>query len=139
MLEASDRHLDALRWWIDLHKGLRPLLHGGDVVRLDVADDAALAHGVVAPDRAEALFAVVQLTQSRRTMPAAVRLAGLDPDRTYRVEHVAAPGEVLGWGRQPAWLTEGPVEATGRWLHAVGLPGPLLHPESALLVRLAAT
>jgi len=136
VLEASDRHLEALRWWIDRHKELRPLLHGGEVVRLDVADDATLAHGVVAPDGAEALFALVQLAQSRRTTPTPVRLAGLDPDRTYRVEHLAAPGEVLGWGRQPAWLTAGPVEATGRWLHEVGLQWPLLQPESTLLVHL---
>ena len=137
LLEASDRHLDALRWWIDLHKELRPLLHGGDVVRIDPVDDSSLAHGVVAVDRSEALFALVQLTQSRRTMPAPVRLAGLDPERTYRVAHLAAPGEVLGWGEQPAWLTDGPVEATGRWLHgAAGIQPPLLHPESALLIRL---
>ena len=136
LLEASDRHLDALCWWIDLHKRLRPLLHGGDVVRLDVVDPASHAHGVVAPDRSEALFAHVQLTQSRRTAPPPLRLTGLDPDRTYRVQHLAAPGEVLGWGRQPAWLGEGPVEATGRWLQTVGLQPPLLHPESAALIRL---
>ncbi|HEU5082333.1 MAG TPA: alpha-galactosidase [Acidimicrobiales bacterium] len=139
LLDASERHLEALTWWIDLHKRLRPLLHGGDVVRLEAADPANLAHGVVAPDRSEALFAFVQLTQSRRTAPATLRLAGLDPDRTYRVEHLAAPGEGFGWGRQPAWLAGGPVEATGRWLMAVGLQPPLLLPESASLVHLSAS
>jgi len=136
ILEASERHLDALRRWIELHKALRPLLHGGEVVRLDPLDDASLVHGVVAPDRSEALFAFVQLTQSRRTMPPAVRLAGLDTDRTYRVERLEGPGEVLGWGRQPAWLTDGPVEASGRWLAEVGLQPPLQLPESVVLVRL---
>jgi len=136
LLDASDRHLEALRWWVELHKELRPLLHGGDAVRLDPLDDGSFAHGVVATDRTEALFALVQLTQSRRSMPAPVRLAGLDPERSYRVEHLAAPGEVLGWGEQPAWLAAGPVEASGRWLMEVGLQAPLLHPESALLVRL---
>ena len=136
LLDASERHLDALRWWIERHKELRPLLHGGDAVRLDRVDDSSLAHGVVAVDRSEALFALVQLTQSRRTTPAPVRLAGLDPDRTYRVEHLAAPGQVLGWGRQPAWLTDGSVEASGSWLMAVGLQPPLQHPESAVLLRL---
>jgi alpha-galactosidase len=137
LLEASDRHLDALRWWVDLHKQARPLLHSGDVVRLDPVDATGHAHGVVAPDRSEALFALVQLTQSRRSAPPPVRLAGLDPDRTYLVEHLVAPGEVLGWGRQSAWLTDGPVEASGRWLETVGLQAPLLHPESALLIRLS--
>jgi alpha-galactosidase len=137
LLDASDRHLEALRWWIGTHKRLRPLLHGGDVVRLDPVDPSALAHGVVAPDRAEALFALVQLGQSRRSALAPIRLAGLDPQRTYRVEHLRAPGEVLGWGRQPSWLTDGPVEATGAWLMQVGLQPPLLHPESAVLVHLS--
>jgi alpha-galactosidase len=136
LLEASDRHLDALRWWIDLHLRLRDLLHGGTVVRLDPVDDAAFAHGVVAPDRSQALFSLVQLTQSRRTVPAPVRLAALDPERTYRVAHVPPPGDVLGWGRQPAWLADGPVEAPGRWLMEVGLQPPLQLPESAVLVHL---
>ena len=138
LLDASDRHLEALRWWIDLHTRLRPLLHGGDVVRLDPVGPSAHAHGVVAPDRSEALFSYAQLTQSRRSAPPTLRLAGLAPDRTYRVTHLAAPGEVLGWGRQPAWLDE-PVEATGRWLQTVGLQPPLLHPESALLLHLTRT
>jgi len=136
LLEASDRHLDALAWWIDQHKQLRPLLHGGDVVRLDVVDPATHAHGVVATDRSEALFAHVQLTQSRRTAPPPLRLTGLEPDRTYAVSHLATPGEVLGWGRQPDWLTDGPVEATGAFLATVGLQPPLLHPESAVLIKL---
>src|SRR5690606_30364537 len=97
LLDASDCHLEALTWWVDLHKRLRPLLHGGDVVRLDPVDPSAHAHGVVAPDRSEALFAHVQLTRSRRSAPPTLRLAGLDPDRTYLVAHLAPPGEVLGW------------------------------------------
>lgn len=135
LLDADERHLDALRWWIELHTQMRPLLHGGDVVRLDPVEEASLAHGVVASDRSEALFALVQLTQSRRSNPPPLRLAGLDPDRTYRVAHLAVPGEVLGWGRQPAWLAGG-AEATGRWLQEVGLQPPLLHPESAVLIHL---
>jgi hypothetical protein len=47
------------------------------------------------------------------------------------------PGEVLGWGRQPAWLADG-AEVTCRWLQEVGLQPPLLHPESAVLVHLTA-
>ena len=135
LLDASERHLEALTWWIDLHKGLRPLLHGGDVVRLDVVDPASHAHGVVSRNRTEALFAFAQLTQSRRSTPPTLRLVGLDPDRTYRVEHLGVPGEGLSWGRQPAWLAD-PVEATGRWLMTVGLEPPALLPESAALIHM---
>ncbi len=136
LLEASDRHLDALREWVALHKRLRPLLHGGDVVRLDVSDPAALAHGVVARDRSEGVFAYVQLTQSVHSAPPRLVLRDLNPDRTYTVEHVQVPGEVLGLAAPPAWMRE-PVEATGRWLTTVGLQMPLLFPESAVLLRIS--
>ncbi len=136
LLDASDRHLDALAAWIDLHKRLRPLLHGGDVVRLDRSDPDGVAHGVVSADRSEAVFAYSQLTAGLPGLAPPLVLRDLDPDRAYRVEHLAMPGEVLGLGlHQPAWLTS-PTEATGRFLTTVGLELPVLFPESALLLHL---
>ncbi len=47
------------------------------------------------------------------------------------------PGEVLGLTmRQPRWLTEEPVVATGAQLMTLGVQLPLLLPESVLLLRL---
>ncbi len=137
LLDASERDLDKLEAWIRLHKQLRPLLHGGDTVRLDHPDAAAIAHGVVATDRSEAVFAVAQLRSGDASVPPRLTFAELDPDRRYRLERIAMPGEVLGLTmRQPRWLTEGPVAATGTQLMTLGIQLPLLLPESVLLLRL---
>ena len=98
---------------------------------------------MVAPDRSEALFCWAQLTTALATHPPRLVLDGLDPDRTYRVDHLAGPGEVLGLAAPPAWMARSdagdPVAASGRWLTTVGLQLPLLHPESALLIHLTGT
>ncbi len=122
---------------IALHKRFRPLLHSGDVVRFDT-EAPYLGHGVYAADRSEALVSFAQLTTAASLTPAPLRLPGLDPDRRYRVEHVALPGERWGMAlTQPTWLADG-IELTGRQLAAHGVRPPVLHPESAVLFALIA-
>jgi hypothetical protein len=66
-----------------------------------------------------------------------VRLAGLDPDRRYRIEVIDDLGSCPRAGRtRPAWLDE-PVVASGRHLAELGLQPPVMHPESVLLVHLS--
>jgi len=119
---ASDDERAELREWIARYKRWRELLHGGEVVRADLPDPAFALHGVVVADRAEALFCFVALATSAGERPGAVRLPGLDPDRVYRVE---------GLDRD--------VTLSGRALASVGLQMPLLAPEHALLLHLAAS
>jgi alpha-galactosidase len=118
------------------YKSVRALLHGGTLVRGDHPDPSATVTGVVAADRSAALFSVAQLTSSERTVPAPVRLPGLDPGRRYEVEPVAPGGEPR------ALQTTSPDRArrvlTGRVLAEVGLRPPVLTPEQAWLVRLTA-
>ena len=95
-------------------------------------------HGVVAPDRSEALFALVQLT-TPETVGARLRCGcrGLDPGRRYRVQ-AQAPGDL------PDHMRAHPPAAVARRT-AVTLPGavlahagaarPALHPEQLLLLR----
>jgi alpha-galactosidase len=133
----DERDRDSLAAAIALHKRFRSLLHSGDAVRFDT-EVPYCAHGVYAPDRSEGLVSFAQLTTAPSLTPPALRLPGLDPDRTYRVEHVALPRE--RWGiavDQPAWLTNG-VELSGRQLAVHGLRPPVLHPESAVLFHLQA-
>ncbi|GAA0387340.1 alpha-galactosidase [Microbispora corallina] len=125
----------ALAEWVALHKRLRPLLHGGEVVRVDHPDPAAWVHGVVSPDRGHAVFAYVQLETSASERPARMRLPGLDPDAEYAV--AAVPGVVSGPpGRWPDWASGG-VRLGGRALAVIGLAAPLLSdsPGTAFLVE----
>ena len=138
LLDATDRDLEKLAAWIALHKELRALLHCGDVVRLDPPDAATIAHGVVAPDRAGAVFSFAQMATGPTAGPPRVQLRGLESDAVYRVERIEMPGDPMGLAmEQPTWATDG-VGLTGRTLATVGLQLPRLLPESALLVRMDA-
>jgi alpha-galactosidase len=122
---------------IALYRRLRPLLHGGEVVRADHPDPAAYLHGVVGSDRAEAVYAYVQLAAAATETPGAARLPGLDPARRYRVVPLRVAGgprttQVAG----PAWYEAGGVVLTGRALAEAGLQLPVLAPEQALLLHL---
>jgi alpha-galactosidase len=137
LLSLTDDELAAVGDVIALHRRFRTLLHGGDVVRFDT-EPAHVAHGVYAGDRSEAIVSFAQVATAISLTPPALRLPGLAPDRTYRVERLPLPGERFGPARtQPAWVRAGTV-ATGAQLAAVGLQPPSLHPESAILVHLRA-
>jgi alpha-galactosidase len=111
---ASDEERAELREWIARYKRWRALLHSGEVVRVDLPDPAFALHGVVAADRSEALFCFVALATSASERPGAVRLAGLDPDRRYRVNDLPL---------------------SGRALMSAGLQMPILGPEQAVLIE----
>lgn len=126
--------------WVALHKRLRPLLHGGRVVRVDHPDPAVQAHGVVAHDRSHAVYAVSRLATSVAQVPGVVRLPGLDPARRYAVRPpTGVPEPAVLQFTEPGWLASGGgVTVRGSVLGVVGLQVPALHPEQALLLEVTA-
>lgn len=136
---ADPAQLDILRDWVAVVKRLRPLLTTGRTVRTDEAVDDRYVHGIVSPDGAEALIALVTLSTAAVAVPAPLRFPGLDPDRRYRVEPLIVGGAPLVvQDAPPAWLADGGVTMTGRLLAELGLPVPLLAPEQALLLTVTA-
>jgi alpha-galactosidase len=119
---------------VAFYKSVRGLLHSGTLVRGDVADPSASLTGVVGPD--EAVFAYAQLTSTGRTVPAPVRLPGLDPARHYEITPVA-PGGAPRTQQVPAPGTEKRV-LPGRALTEVGVRPPVMTPEQAWLIHLKA-
>lgn len=135
LLEIRDDEREVLARAIAAHKAHRGLLHSGDVVRFDTGDDA-VAHGVYATDRSEALVCYAQIASSAVSVAPPWRLPGLDPAATYDVVRVDLDGPPRGGGRSPVgWLSAG-TTATGRDLAALGLPVPPMWPETALVVHL---
>ncbi|MEU8569983.1 alpha-galactosidase [Streptomyces pathocidini] len=138
LTEASREDRDRLAEWIAAHKELRPLLHGGTVVRGDHPDPALWVHGVVAPDRSRAVYALVQTATSPNISPGRIRLPGLDDAAGYRISPLA-PGdrggryatELLSW-----W--GGGTELPGRVLSTLGIQAPALFPDSLLLIDVRA-
>lgn len=138
LTEATDAELDVITAWATAYRERRDLLHSGRVVRADAADEATLVHGVVAPDRSSALFASVLLAAPEAALPPAVRLPGLDPERTYRVQVLDFGAETPRIDNsQPTWFTEG-VTLRGSVLGEVGLPPLLMAPENAVLLEAVA-
>jgi alpha-galactosidase len=135
LLEIRDDDREVLARAIAAHKRHRGLLHSGDVVRFDTDDDA-VAHGVYAADRSEALVCYAQVASSAVSVPTPWRLPGLDPAAVYELARVDLDGPPRGGGRSTLdWLSTG-LRATGRDLAAVGLPLPPMWPETALVVHL---
>jgi alpha-galactosidase len=135
---ATDEDRAGLREAIAFYKRMRGLLHSGTVVRADHPDPAVAVYGVVAADAAEALFCFAQLATSSAQTRGAIRLPGLDPGRAYRVEPVPlAGGPRYEHAAPPPWLAGATL--SGRVLAVAGLELPLLFPEQALVVRLAAS
>lgn len=133
---ASPGELDELSQWIALYKELRPLLHAGTVVRADSPDPALWVHGVVAADRTDAVFAIVQLATGVCAPPGQVRLPGLDASRRYRVTPLP-PGDTCV---EPArWAKAGGLTVPGSVLAATGVQAPVLQPEQLYLLRVTAT
>jgi alpha-galactosidase len=136
LLTASEQDRAELAEIITIHKRLRPLLHHGDVVRLDHPDPCVVVHGVVAADRSEAVFACTRLGSGPSLHTAPIRLLRLDRERTYDVSILPIGRPRLGTARrQPNWLSEG-LQMTGRQLAAVGFSAPVLLPETSVLFRL---
>lgn len=137
---ADDAELEQLAAWTRLYRELRPLLHGGRVVRADLEHDHSMLHGVVSPDGAEAIYAWVQLSTAPATAPGRIPLPGLDERRQYLVRVRSDAGLPSMRHIEPApWLATAVADGLrvpGRVLTRVGLPMPTLDPGHALLLHL---
>lgn len=133
--------LAELKQWIELYKSIRWLLHSGTAVEADCPDPAHRLHGVVAPDRRDAVFEWVSLSSAQTIRPGPVQLPSLDDTITYRVESLA-PSSPLGttalMGGPVAWLGPDGLTVPGRILTRAGLAMPVLPPQRGLVFRVQA-
>ena len=142
--KLSERDRRVLQHGIAVYKRFRGLLHGGDVVRFEPAgssDGSCIAHGVYSPNRTEALVSFARLTSSSSLGAPPLVIPGLIDDRAYRVALVSmAPdgdGLIGPPESRPSWLNDSATTITGRRLATVGLPLPMVRPESAVVVHLS--
>jgi alpha-galactosidase len=125
--------------WVALAKSLRPLLHTGQLVRIDrPADHETVMYGVVAPDRREALFNIVRLQSGRRVGTAPLVFAGLDPATRYHVQRVPMPGEDFQPHGPAFHAGARDLVAPGSLLMGAGVAAPNLRPEQAVIYHLRA-
>ena len=133
--KQAPQSLRSIHRWLAIHKQHRTLLHTGHTVRSDQSDRGFSAHGVVADDKAAALFAFTWLEKSgvRR-----VRLDGLDSTATYRLE-VVGTRSAEAQAVTPPWSANGEsLLMSGRVLETAGIVLPAARRGSALLLHLVA-
>jgi alpha-galactosidase len=141
---CTPEELARVRDWAGLYRRLRPLLHGGVVVRADATDEGTVLHGVVASDRREAVYCFARLATSPAALPGRWALPGLDPELGYlvaiRPEVSAAPEDLSnGPSAVPPWLTGPPAAVSGSVLSHSGVVLPVLDPGQAVVLHLTAT
>jgi alpha-galactosidase len=132
----SEVEIEAVRGWIQLYLRFRDLIGRGRLIHAD-RDDHIRAHGVVAPDQGEALYVVAAVSTSPSVRPLPLRLPGLDPEASYRVELLNGPEPEPAQRvtRLPPWSLEPPCAWTG-WQLDLGLALPVLRPEQLILLHL---
>ncbi len=136
--ELSEAEKAQVRALLDRYKQHRELLHTGTFWRLDTADPALQAYGVVASDRQTALFAATTLELQRQMLLPPLRLQGLAPGTEYDLT-LWTPPEALAPRTAPSVLEEaGGGRFSAELLQQVGVQLPILNPESALLLELRA-
>ncbi|HET6533364.1 MAG TPA: alpha-galactosidase [Actinoplanes sp.] len=135
LARATAAELEELRDWIGFYKRHRDLLLAGDLVRMDGPDPRVLVHGVLAPDRSRALFALVTMDSIAPDPAGRLRFRGLDADRLYRVRPVSAgagprldPPEWWGPDRQGRPFS-------GAALAYAGVACPRVGPDQVVLFR----
>jgi alpha-galactosidase len=140
VLTEQQSDLDELKAAIALHKKHRALLHDGELYRLDTAPQHP-ASGVVARDKAEALFSFAYMAGDPHILPGRLRFAGLDATRDYRLtliwpeawQAVKAPSLV-----EKLDLTGDGAVFSGAALMQAGMQLPHAQPETCLLFYLVA-
>jgi alpha-galactosidase len=125
--------------WVSMAKSLRPLVHHGEVVRVERPSDPGTAlFGVVARDKSEGLFMLVRSQASPNSESSPLRFDGLDPGTRYLVKRVVMPGEpgaLPGDSRSRPSLDEATLP--GSLLMGAGARAPYLALEGAALFHLA--
>jgi alpha-galactosidase len=135
LAKAEEQELQSLGGWIEVYKAKRSLLHSGRIVRSDESEQGTHLHGVVSHDQAEGIFAFVVMERPVSWPVGTVRIPGLSPNKTYRVEVIKPLAPHDSARQAPLWWTQG-VVTSGKVLGTVGLQAPALFPETLVVFQI---
>jgi alpha-galactosidase len=117
-------------WW----KANRAWMMAGTICRVDSDDPAVVAEVQVAADGGRFVLFAGQGETSVQMLPRPLRLAGLDPDATYRLRLVN-PEDAPPQSRGPNALKSGGLTLSGRVLMQRGLLLPVAWPATMWVVE----
>lgn len=135
LLSTTEKERSQLAHVISVYKRFRPLLHSGDVYRADQNDKSLHIHGVVAPNRSEALISVSKIHNDSSYRSAPLTISDLNADSLYSLKLVPLGTPRWSLHRQlPSWVATG-IILPGQQLKTVGITLPPLLPESSVLIH----
>lgn len=153
--EATPEETAELSAWVTFYKRHRALLLGGDLVRVDHPIPNVNIHGVVSPDKSQAMFAVAQLDTTYPDPISPIRFRGLDAHTRYLVRPVFV-GRTPSGLRPPRWWGQATADGIpfdgdllredsrenvsfpgavlpAATLESIGVAAPRLHPDQLVL------
>ncbi|MEO0677201.1 MAG: alpha-galactosidase [Pseudomonadota bacterium] len=124
--ELDERETEVLSRVIAWYKANRDWMHGGDILRLDSADDSVIAEQQIAKDGSKFVIFSGKFANSEPSTQRPLQLTALEPAARYRLTLVSRVGGA-GSPIRPEILS-GPIEASGAWLMNHGLQLPTSWP-----------
>ena len=138
--EIDARKLDphdviTLQHYTQLYKSHRGWLAEACYWQLPTYSDSLLSSGNVSMDKNKALFSVIAIGNVRATRPGHLPLRGLDPGKRYKLslESINAADLAPFNKAIPPWCEQA-VTTTGDLLMNLGVPLPVMPPQSAVLI-----
>lgn len=138
--ELDARALDAqeiqtLQHYTQLYKTNREWLASATYWQVSSSSKALIACGNVDEAQDNALYSVVAIGNMHATRPGHLPLKGLDPSKNYLLTLQSINVSALTPFNKifPQWC-EKPVRTTGELLMNIGVPLPVMPPQSALLI-----
>jgi len=138
--ELDARRLDpqdvtTLRHYTELYKTHRNWLANACYWQIPTHSESLTASANVDPSKDKALFSVIATCNMRRSRPGHLPLRGLDPASHYTVKMESINiADLTPFNKiMPRWC-EQTVTTTGELLMKMGIPLPVMPPQSALLI-----
>jgi alpha-galactosidase len=134
--ELTPEQRTELAQFIAMYRGNRDWMHQGDIQYLGglPADDFVVCC-CMASNRSRALVSVALMKMPRSPVPGRLRVPGLDDTTDYEVRLMCPPIHEYA-KRQPSMADGAGVRISAHWLTHVGVPMPVMPPESAVLVEI---
>lgn len=124
-----------LQHYTQLYKANREWLASSSYWQISTYSKALVACGFVDQEQTHALYSVVAIGNMHPTRPGHLPLRGLNPEQHYTLtlESINVADMVPFNKIIPTWC-ERPVSTTGELLMKLGVPLPVMPPQSALLI-----
>lgn len=133
--KLDDHNIPVLQHYTQIYKANRHWLGEATFWQLTTESAALLASGNVDASQREALFSVVAIGNIKGARSGHLPLRGLDPNATYRLSLQSCNLDELRAFNKifPQWCEQA-VLTSGELLMSLGIPLPILPPQSALLI-----